>query len=159
MSTWSHRSFRAESSAQNDAQTHAFCLAFTTSLEAGQHWVLHIPMRPRTTPFTRDRRRSSSLPRPASSHIPFVSRSGRRPWAAALVLLLLLWVGWYTKQIRILFGPDRDDRPYWEAVRAYQESLPQHDLSLPYPEGRAGRYVRFSQQIKGLGWGNMLTEM
>ncbi|KAF8609024.1 hypothetical protein BDV93DRAFT_486502 [Ceratobasidium sp. AG-I] len=36
--------------------------------------------------------------------------------------------------------------------------LPQHDLSAQYPEGRDGRFVRFSNQVWGLGWNNLLQE-
>jgi hypothetical protein len=58
-----------------------------------------------------------------------------------------------------LAASGKDGRPYWEAVRMYEKNLPQHNLSLPYPEGKTGRYLRFSSQIKGLGWNNVLTEM
>ncbi|KAJ7623533.1 hypothetical protein FB45DRAFT_925935 [Roridomyces roridus] len=46
----------------------------------------------------------------------------------------------------------------WEAVLKWEAALPQHDPSLPFPEGRTGRYVRFSNQAKGLGWNNCLNE-
>jgi hypothetical protein len=32
-----------------------------------------------------------------------------------------------------------------------EAQLPQHNLSLPYPEGQNGRYLRFSNQVWGLG--------
>jgi hypothetical protein len=51
------------------------------------------------------------------------------------------------------------DRPYWEDVREYEKHLPQHNLSLPYPEGRTGRYLHFDLQSEGVGWGNVITEM
>ena len=28
-----------------------------------------------------------------------------------------------------------------------EKSLPQHDLNLPYPQGREGRYIRFTNQV------------
>ena len=30
-----------------------------------------------------------------------------------------------------------------------EKSLPQHDLNLPYPQGREGRYIRFTNQVTG----------
>jgi hypothetical protein len=69
-----------------------------------------------------------------------------------------------------------------------EKRLPQHDVNLPYPQGREGRYIRFSNQVwgallsfalfrglrrstnvitglidrlsdSGLGWGNAMQEM
>jgi len=39
-----------------------------------------------------------------------------------------------------------------------EAQLPQHNLSAAYPEGRDGRFVRFSNQVWGLGWNNLLQE-
>jgi hypothetical protein len=39
-----------------------------------------------------------------------------------------------------------------------EKQLPQHNPDLPYPQGRQGRYIRFSNQIFGLGWGNAMQE-
>ncbi|EIN11683.1 hypothetical protein PUNSTDRAFT_63013 [Punctularia strigosozonata HHB-11173 SS5] len=49
--------------------------------------------------------------------------------------------------------------PSWDAVRRWEDNLPQHNLSLPFPEGRNGRYVKFSTQPGGLGWNNVFTEL
>lgn len=49
--------------------------------------------------------------------------------------------------------------PKYEDVRELEENLPQHNLSLPFPEGQNGRYVRFSNQIQGLGWNNVLNDV
>jgi hypothetical protein len=49
--------------------------------------------------------------------------------------------------------------PPWTALRKYERELPQQNLDLPYPEGRTGRYVHFGNQIRGLGWNNVLNEM
>ncbi|CAE6452544.1 unnamed protein product, partial [Rhizoctonia solani] len=38
------------------------------------------------------------------------------------------------------------------------DQLPQHNLSAPYPEGKSGRYLRFSNQVWGTGWNNVLQE-
>lgn len=48
--------------------------------------------------------------------------------------------------------------PTHDAIREYEKNLPQHDLDLPFPEGRTGRYVRFNIQPKGQGWNNILNE-
>jgi len=47
----------------------------------------------------------------------------------------------------------------WEKLKQYELDLPQHDLNLPSPEGRNGRYVYFSSQGHGLGWNNQLNEL
>ncbi|KAF7305637.1 hypothetical protein HMN09_00817300 [Mycena chlorophos] len=36
--------------------------------------------------------------------------------------------------------------------------LPQHNLNLPPPEGKNGRYVKFSTEVSFLGWNNCLNE-
>ncbi|KAJ6455086.1 hypothetical protein C8R47DRAFT_996962 [Mycena vitilis] len=48
--------------------------------------------------------------------------------------------------------------PTYEALKKWEEGLPQHDLDLPFPEGRTGRYVKFSNQMKYVGWNNCLNE-
>ena len=40
-----------------------------------------------------------------------------------------------------------------------EKGLPQHNLDLKFPEGRDGRYVKFSSQIRALGWNNVLNEV
>jgi hypothetical protein len=47
----------------------------------------------------------------------------------------------------------------WDDLRKRERELPQHNLSLPFPEGRTGRYVRFTNQNRGLGWSKVLNEM
>ncbi|EIN11679.1 hypothetical protein PUNSTDRAFT_98867 [Punctularia strigosozonata HHB-11173 SS5] len=49
--------------------------------------------------------------------------------------------------------------PTYRDVRLWEDNLPQHNLSLPYPEGENGRYVKFSTQVAGLGWNNVLNEL
>ncbi|GAW08986.1 Myosin- partial [Lentinula edodes] len=49
--------------------------------------------------------------------------------------------------------------PTWTRLRQWEDNLPQHDLSLPFPEGSTGRYVKFDNQIKMLGWNNVLNEV
>src|SRR5215472_3899428 len=49
--------------------------------------------------------------------------------------------------------------PAYSALRRYEQNLPQHNLHLDFPEGQTGRYVKFSNQIRYLGWNNCLNEM
>lgn len=49
--------------------------------------------------------------------------------------------------------------PTYEKLRKWEDSLPQNDLSLPLPEGKGGRYVRFMNQIRLLGWNNALGDV
>lgn len=48
--------------------------------------------------------------------------------------------------------------PTYHTIRQYEKDLPQHNLDLPFPEGRSGRYVRFNIQPRGQGWNNVLNE-
>ncbi|KAJ7676554.1 hypothetical protein DFH06DRAFT_1428091 [Mycena polygramma] len=52
-----------------------------------------------------------------------------------------------------------DTPPEYFAVRQWEAALPQHNLSLPFPEGKSGRYVKFSNQAPGLGWNNWFNEV
>ncbi|KAK7037689.1 hypothetical protein VNI00_010915 [Paramarasmius palmivorus] len=54
----------------------------------------------------------------------------------------------------IALGP-----PHYDLIRDYEKNLPQHDLNLPFPEGKTGRYVKFSNQIRFLGWNNCFNEV
>ncbi|KAH0586450.1 hypothetical protein H2248_007682 [Termitomyces sp. 'cryptogamus'] len=49
--------------------------------------------------------------------------------------------------------------PTLEKLKQWERDLPQHDLELPFPEGKTGRYVKFSNQVKRLGWNNALNEI
>ena len=49
--------------------------------------------------------------------------------------------------------------PSYESIREYERRLPQHDLSLPSPEGPEGRYLRFGNGIWGHGLNNVLQEV
>ncbi|KAI3621367.1 hypothetical protein WG66_014473 [Moniliophthora roreri] len=49
--------------------------------------------------------------------------------------------------------------PTWERLRKWEDELPQHNLELDFPEGKTGRFVRFSNQVKRLGWNNALNEV
>ncbi|KAG8747802.1 hypothetical protein FRC10_011247 [Ceratobasidium sp. 414] len=56
---------------------------------------------------------------------------------------------------RLLLSGRRDFKDYEKA----QSKLPQHNPDLPPPAGRNGRYVRFRNQVYGLGWNNILQEI
>lgn len=49
--------------------------------------------------------------------------------------------------------------PSYTTIYDMEKALPQHNLDLPFPEGRYGRYIRFSTQPSHLGWNNVLNEM
>jgi hypothetical protein len=52
-----------------------------------------------------------------------------------------------------------DVPPRYRDLIELQRDLPQHNLSLPYPEGETGRYVKFTSQINMLGWNNVFNEL
>ncbi|KAJ7205855.1 hypothetical protein B0H12DRAFT_1034925 [Mycena haematopus] len=49
--------------------------------------------------------------------------------------------------------------PKYVALRQWEAALPQHNLALPFPEGKTGRYVKFSNQVGWLGWNNCFNEV
>ncbi|KAF9005523.1 hypothetical protein BDQ17DRAFT_1399176 [Cyathus striatus] len=53
---------------------------------------------------------------------------------------------------------DLDVPPTWEELKKWERELPQHNLDLPFPEGKTGRYVYFKSEIYQLGWNNVLNE-
>ncbi|KAJ7765678.1 hypothetical protein B0H16DRAFT_1661505 [Mycena metata] len=55
-------------------------------------------------------------------------------------------------------GP-QDGPPRYTALREWEANLPQHNLSLPFPEGKTGRYVKFANQARQLGWNNCFNEV
>lgn len=52
-----------------------------------------------------------------------------------------------------------NEPPNYAKLYKWERDLPQHNLDLPYPEGRTGRYVKFTNQIKMLGWNNVFNEV
>nr|GAT55548.1 predicted protein [Mycena chlorophos] len=48
--------------------------------------------------------------------------------------------------------------PAYFFLRQRIASLPQHNLDLPPPEGRNGRYVKFTVENRKVGWNNCLNE-
>ncbi|KAJ6586575.1 hypothetical protein B0H10DRAFT_2168048 [Mycena sp. CBHHK59/15] len=49
--------------------------------------------------------------------------------------------------------------PTFRKLRAWEAALPQHNLELPFPEGKTGRYVKFSNQASQIGWNNCFNEV
>jgi hypothetical protein len=95
-------------------------------------------------------------------------------WAAALSLIVFGWFFFREPSLDVQMpappiplqpvrwaGGDLKSppEPTFNGVRQWEAKLPQHDLSQPYPEGQHGRYVKFSTQIGGLGWNNVLNEL
>ncbi|KAG9008378.1 hypothetical protein FRB90_008935 [Tulasnella sp. 427] len=48
--------------------------------------------------------------------------------------------------------------PTYEELKRHERRLPQHNLDLPFPEGRHGRYVKFVPYA-GYGWNNELQDI
>ncbi|KAK0185715.1 hypothetical protein F5146DRAFT_1071206 [Armillaria mellea] len=90
--------------------------------------------------------------------------SGRRPVTlaftlvmAGMVLWLMRYYGLVVKHVPFTVTVvDPDHPPNYDWLRQWEHDLPQHNLSLPAPEGKAGRYVKFSSQTQMLGWNNVL---
>lgn len=79
-------------------------------------------------------------------------------------IVVLLGVGRIARRwVRDTMGPmedlDLNTPPRYLDLKEIQKNLPQHNLSLPYPEGSTGRYVKFSSQRKRVGWNNVLHEV
>ncbi|KAF5360421.1 hypothetical protein D9756_004976 [Leucocoprinus leucothites] len=103
--------------------------------------------------------------------IHYASYSGRRRRLIIFsVVVLVLLLSLLHPSVRRLspvpnlipsneFDANSNFPPSYERLRSWERSLPQHDLSLPYPEGRNGRFVKFSVQIQQLGWNNCLNEL
>ncbi|KAG8905668.1 hypothetical protein FRB99_008440 [Tulasnella sp. 403] len=51
------------------------------------------------------------------------------------------------------------DVPEYDEYFEWEDRLPQHNSSLPFPEGLSGRYVKFSNQVWGYGLNNQLQEI
>ncbi|TFK63915.1 hypothetical protein BDN72DRAFT_847158 [Pluteus cervinus] len=70
----------------------------------------------------------------------------------AVSILLYTWFS-YTRDKSKLPPPS------YKRLWKWQQDLPQHNLNLPFPEGRTGRYLKFSCEIKQLGWNNVFNEL
>lgn len=90
--------------------------------------------------------------------------TGRRPVTLVFTLIMAGVVLWLTRYYDLVVNNvpspvtivDTDRPPNYDWLRQWEHDLPQHNLSLPAPEGKAGRYVKFSSQTQMLGWNNVL---
>ena len=56
--------------------------------------------------------------------------------------------------------PIYDTRPpLYQRYTAYEDRLPQHNVSLPFPDDSSRKYVFFADHTWGVGWGNVMQEM
>ena len=110
----------------------------------------------------------SSLEKPIASHfripsVPSVPRRARGPYLlfllAAAALFYLHSINTSSSSVPTDLLPFLRDLPPSEGgpdpPRFYEwhereKRLPQHDPNLPYPQGRQGRYIRFSNQVFGV---------
>ncbi|OJA20557.1 hypothetical protein AZE42_09786 [Rhizopogon vesiculosus] len=49
--------------------------------------------------------------------------------------------------------------PLYEKYHDYERHLPQHDLSLPFPEGRDAKFFWTPNHVYNSGWGNAMQEL
>ncbi|KAG8220778.1 hypothetical protein J3R82DRAFT_2210 [Butyriboletus roseoflavus] len=49
--------------------------------------------------------------------------------------------------------------PLYENYHNYERQLPQHNLSLPFPEGRDAKFFWVSNHVTASGWGNAMQEL
>ncbi|TFK51148.1 hypothetical protein OE88DRAFT_1660494 [Heliocybe sulcata] len=80
---------------------------------------------------------------------------------ALFVLALFFKFSGHRKSLQFRYsgGSLTGEPPSYDALHEWEKNLPQHNMSLPRPEGKNGRYVKFSNQIKALGWNNVLNEI
>lgn len=92
-----------------------------------------------------------------------LSISCHRQWRIIVttVAVVFVIVGLRFLKTRYALKPDTDwdSPPSWDVLRQRELNLPQHNLDLPFPEGKNGRYVKFSNQIRRSGWNNVFTEL
>ncbi|KAB5595100.1 hypothetical protein CTheo_1388 [Ceratobasidium theobromae] len=82
--------------------------------------------------------------------------------ATALVLFFTLVSFFYWGDLELFAYPEESqwssNASDFDEIFLREAQLPQHNLSAPYPEGQGGRFLRFSNQVWGLGWNNILQE-
>ncbi|PBK59047.1 hypothetical protein ARMSODRAFT_967214 [Armillaria solidipes] len=54
---------------------------------------------------------------------------------------------------------ESDLPPLYEQYHEYERRLPQHDASLPPPEGKHAKYLFFGNHAHASGWGNVMQEL
>ncbi|KAF8961932.1 hypothetical protein BDZ97DRAFT_1663420 [Flammula alnicola] len=91
-------------------------------------------------------------------------RSRQKRWLlfGTILTVLHFLVGYGQRDIRRLFPcifGEIDEPPTYKHLKQWEMNLPQHNLELPFPEGHDGRYVYFRNQVRKLGWNNVLNEV
>lgn len=90
------------------------------------------------------------------------SRQKRWLLYGAILAILHFLVGYGQRDLRralpSVFG-EIDEPPTYKQLRQWEMDLPQHNLDLPFPEGGHGKYVYFRNQVRKLGWNNVLNEV
>lgn len=95
----------------------------------------------------------------------FTSTRYRRWTVGGLFFIPVFYFIFWGQHSRVIFdlkgftSVDLDWPPTYQRLKQWENNLPQHNLDLPFPEGRTGRYVLFKNQITGLGWNNELNEV
>ncbi|KEP46874.1 GDP-fucose protein O-fucosyltransferase [Rhizoctonia solani 123E] len=81
---------------------------------------------------------------------------------SALLLLFTFTSFFYWGDLELFAFPEKSawssDATNFDEIFIREAQLPQHNLSARYPEGRDGRFLRFSNQVWGVGWNNLLQE-
>ncbi|KAI0312187.1 hypothetical protein OF83DRAFT_1176867 [Amylostereum chailletii] len=111
----------------------------------------------------------NGIPLPASSKYDHPARS---PWGmprrlkftlvSVAILFCLGFVHlWRTTDVVPaalgLLSPQ--DPPTYGAWHTREVAMPQNNPDLPFPQGRNGSYLRFSNHLTTVGWGNSMQEM
>ncbi|KIK92982.1 hypothetical protein PAXRUDRAFT_34289 [Paxillus rubicundulus Ve08.2h10] len=89
----------------------------------------------------------------------------RRRFRLLAVLFVSCWaLFWFYNQQNIL-SPTQDNLtdhslpPLYEAYHDFERHLPQHNLSLPFPEGRDAKFFWPANHVTASGWGNAMQEL
>ncbi|KAF9244158.1 hypothetical protein BU15DRAFT_86106 [Melanogaster broomeanus] len=83
------------------------------------------------------------------------------------VLFVSSWafILFYNHQVEHLSSPNEENPidpsipPLFEAYHEFERHLPQHDLSLPFPEGRDAKFFWAANHVTASGWGNVMQEL
>lgn len=73
-------------------------------------------------------------------------------------VVVIFWLKFASIAVQVMTC-DSDPPPDWNWLYEWEDNLPQHNLDLPFPEGKEGRYVHFANQVQQYGWNNQLNEM
>ncbi|KAF8324928.1 uncharacterized protein EI90DRAFT_2933611 [Cantharellus anzutake] len=110
--------------------------------------------------------------RPSLATQPRVSLQLRSPFAIRILVfwssLCALWAlsRWRYETlpetdagVRIYWYEDRNKPPLYPALLERERRMPQHSEAAPPPDGRSAKYLRFSNQLRGVGFNNQMQEI